>query len=80
MSPAVEQLYLLTVDELAELCQTGKDWIQKGCKARRWEFSMVAHQYRFTIEQARAIIAAHRVEAATVPSRDELAERRRGAA
>lgn len=76
MSNTFADLQLIGVEELAQLCGTGKDWIQKGCQARRWEFTLVGRQYRFTVEQTRAIIAAHRVAAAKIPGRDELAERR----
>ena len=75
----VDELRLLTVEELAQICGTGQDWIRQGLKARRWAFTMVGRQYRFTRSQAEAIIDAHRVDAATVPSRDELADRRYGA-
>lgn len=76
MSPLAEQLRLLTVEELAEVCGTGEDWIRKGCQARRYEFTMVGRSYRFTRAQAEAIIASKAVPAQGAPTRDEVAAQR----
>lgn len=76
MSLLVEELRLLTVPELAEICGTGTDWIEQALAARRYEFTMVGRQYRFTRAQAEAIIASKRVPAETAPTRDEVAARR----
>lgn len=73
----VDDLKLLTVKDLAEICGTGTDWINKALTARRFDFTMVGRQYRFTREQAEAIIASKRVAAQAAPGRDEVAEIRR---
>jgi excisionase family DNA binding protein len=72
----VDELRLLSVEDLAEVCGTGTDWIEEALAARRYEFTMVGRRYRFTKAQAEAIIASKRVPAETAPTADEVAVKR----
>lgn len=68
---------LYTVQDLARICQTkGTEWIEEGCRKRNFAFTMVARCYRFTPEQAIAIIKSLAVEPKRVPTRDEVGARR----
>jgi excisionase family DNA binding protein len=78
VSALVEELRLLTLQDLADICGTGTDWIEQALAARSYEFTMVGRQYRFTRAQAEAIIASKAVRPEAAPTRDEVAEKRSG--
>lgn len=69
---------LLTLDDMAELCQTGTDWIRKLVQARKVEHSRIAGQIRMTRDEFAALIRDHKVPASAVPipTRDEVSARR----
>lgn len=69
---------LLTLDDMAELCQTGTDWIRKLVQARKVEHTRVAGQIRMTRDEFAAMIRDHAVPASEVPipTRDEVSARR----
>ena len=71
-----EDLRLLSVPDLAELCGTGEDWIRKGAQAREFDWTRAGGQIKFTHEQAKAAIASKRVAAQGAPTHDEVAARR----
>jgi len=71
-----DPLELLTFADLAELWQTGEDWLRRGVSARRLPHTRVGREIRFTRDQAAAILASRAVELAHVPTRDEVAARR----
>jgi hypothetical protein len=71
-----DPLELFTIPELAAMWKTGKDWLEKGVQARRWEFTRAGREIRFTRAQAAAILASRAVEPAHIPTRDEVAAKR----
>lgn len=75
-----EDLRLLSVPDLAQLCGTGEDWIRKGAQAREFEWTKAGGQIKFTREQAQAAIASKKVAAQGAPRHDEVAARRQSAA
>lgn len=75
-----DDLRLLSVPDLAQLCGTGEDWIRKGAQAREFEWTRAGGQIKFTRTQAEAAIASKRVAAQSAPTNDEVAARRQAAA
>ncbi|MFI6759399.1 hypothetical protein ACIBF5_09685 [Micromonospora sp. NPDC050417] len=71
-----DPLALLTVADLARLCQTGEDWIRKACAARSVRWTRAGGQIRFTRRQAEDLIASQLVDVAHVPTRDQAADKR----
>ncbi len=61
MIPGFEDLRLIGVGELAELCDSGEDWIRQGCAARTIEWTKAGREIKFTRDQARAAIASKAV-------------------
>lgn len=58
-----DDLRLIGVKDLADLCGTGEDWIRKGASARRFDWTKAGGQIKFTRQQAEAAIASMRVVA-----------------
>jgi hypothetical protein len=72
----VEELKLLTIADLAEICGTGEDWIRRACSARTIEWTKAGREIRFTRAQAEAAIASRAERPARVPRADEVAAKR----
>lgn len=58
-----EDLRLITVAQLAELCGTGEDWIRKGASGRQFDWTRAGNEIKFTRAQAEAAIASRTVAA-----------------
>lgn len=74
-----EDLRLISVETLANLCGTGEDWIRKGAAAREFDWTKAGREIKFTRAQAEAAIATRRVAAQGMPTHDEIAARRQSA-
>lgn len=83
----IDDLKLITVEELAEICHSGIDWIEKAVQARSIPFTRPARRTLFTRAQVAEIIAMHEFRPSSVPTtaevdakRDEAAKRSRSSA
>jgi len=74
--PDFEDLRLISVSDLADLCGSGEDWIRKGAAAREFDWTKAGREIKFTRGQAEAAIASRRVAAQGLPTLDEVAARR----
>ncbi|HZN76052.1 MAG TPA: hypothetical protein VFC00_30850 [Micromonosporaceae bacterium] len=63
MTPGFEDLRLITVADLADLCGTGEDWIRRGAAARQFDWTKAGKEIKFTRAQAEAAIESRRVAA-----------------
>lgn len=60
---------LLNKHQLAEILGKPVTFVEENCAARRWEFTWVGREYRFTEAQVEQIIASLTVPAQSAPAR-----------